>query len=209
VNPFVYPKSRQQRTFNPRQYTRYQTYKRILRLEFSGKCVYCHMPSSMRGYASFGVDHYRPQQRFPELAVTYSNLYYCCSTCNSAKGKYWPTTAALEKTHFLPNPCDHSMFEHLRFRGATVEARTTQGRVALKLLDLNDPETVEFRQLVLASVEIWEDRKAQFLQKKEKAGRLVRAGKMTVAVAAEAVAEIDAELAKVDKYLKMYSGDPI
>ena len=206
--PFIYPKARHARKYAPKQYKRYQTYKRILRLEFAGKCVYCHLPSLMRGYETFGVDHYRPKKHFAHLSTTYDNLYYCCSTCNSAKGSYWPTTAALEKTHFIPNPCDHAMFEHLRFKGAVVEARSTAGGVALKILDLNDPASIEFREFVLATVQTWEDKKAQLLSKREKAAKKLKAGAMSVQIASAAMAELDVEVAKADKWLKILSGDP-
>jgi hypothetical protein len=208
VNPFVYPKSPHTRALKPKPFRRYQTYKRYLRLEFTGKCVYCQMPSSMREYAVFGVDHYRPQTYFPELATTYSNLYYCCNACNSAKGPYWPSSAALEKTHFIPNPCDHTMFAHLRFRGAVVEARTSAGQVALETLDLNDPATLQFREFVLATIVMWQEKRAAFLAKRAKADKKVRSGAMPAAIGAQAMAEIDAEVANVDKYLKMLTGDP-
>lgn len=38
------------------------------------------------------------------------------------------------------------MWEHLRFRGATVEARTEAGRFTVDYLDLNDPSLVDQRE---------------------------------------------------------------
>jgi uncharacterized protein (TIGR02646 family) len=208
VNPFVYPKSPHTRTLKPRQYKRYQTYKRYLRLEFAGKCVYCQMPSSMREYAAFGVDHYRPQKLFPHLATTYSNLYYCCRACNTAKGAYWPATANLERTHFVPNPCDHAMFTHLRFRGAEVEGRTTAGKTAVEILDLNDPESVQFREFMIASIAMWEQKRSGFVALKAKVEKKLKSGALSLPNAQQAAQAIDAEIANADKWLKKLAGVP-
>lgn len=208
MNPFVYPKALHQRRFTPKQYKRYQTYKRILRLEFSGKCVYCQMPSSLKGYEGFGVDHYRPQKVFPRLSCAYSNLFYCCNSCNSRKGAYWPTTAAKELTEFIPNPCDHRMFESLRYSGAVVTGRTTAGKVAIDLLDLNDPEAVSYREFVINTVAIAEEKKIRLLTQQRSVEQRLKKGAMTQAVATAAIGEITSELAKVGKVLKVLSGAP-
>lgn len=34
----------------------------------------------------FTIDHYLPQERYPELSSEYSNLMYACDTCNQLKG---------------------------------------------------------------------------------------------------------------------------
>lgn len=101
----------------------------------------------MKGYAAFGVDHYRPQKRFAELATTYSNLFYCCNQCNSRKREYWPPDNA--QGEFIPNPCDHRMYSHLRFdERCEVVARSTAGLKAIEILDFNDDESVDFRNFV-------------------------------------------------------------
>lgn len=205
MNPFVYPKTRHARRYAPKQYKRYQTYKRILRLEFLGKCVYCQMPSSMRGYYSFGADHYRPKKHFPQLTVSYDNLYYCCSACNSNKGDYWPP-AHLLATHFIPNPCDHVMFAHLRFNGAIVEEKSSAGAIAKEILDLNDPESVSYREFIIGTVELWQLKRADLLHKVSKVDKLLRAGTMSTVDADSARNEINAELVKVDKNLALLSG---
>ena len=204
MSPFVYPKPLHQRRFTPKQYKRYQSYKLMLRLEFSGKCVYCQMPSSLKGYESFGVDHYRPQKSFPGLSCTYSNLYYCCNSCNSAKGSYWPSPAAKELTEFIPNPCDHRMFENLRYSGAVVDWKTMAGKTAVRLLDLNDPEAVDYREFVINTVAIAEEKKTRLSTQQ----RSVEQRLKTQAVATAALGEITIELAKVEKVLKRFSGAP-
>lgn len=198
MNPFVYPKTLHVRRFTPKQYKRYQTYKHILRLEFLGKCVYCQMPVTMKGSASFGVDHYRPKKLFPALECEYSNLYYCCNSCNSGKGAYWPSKAVEELTNFIPNPCDHRMFEHLRFSGAVVEGKTQAGKVAVELLDLNDPEAVSFREFMVGAAEIFEGNRAELRKKQQAVDQKRKKGKMTQADADAATAEIAAQLSRLE-----------
>ena len=44
------------------------------------------------------------------------------------------------------------MFEHLKYNGAVVELRSKAGRYANKYLDLNDPKSVEYREIVLDGI---------------------------------------------------------
>src|SRR6185436_7481648 len=40
------------------------------------KCVYCRIADGFKGYEGFGVDHYLPRSKFPDLVVAWSNLFY-------------------------------------------------------------------------------------------------------------------------------------
>jgi hypothetical protein len=144
TSPFRYPQSKHIRKQKPRPFARYQQFKPALRNEFEKKCVYCRMPDSVRGYAGFGVDHYRPKHAFPQLQTAYVNLFYCCNPCNSRKGGYWS-----EELHErIPNPCDDEMHLHVRFTRAEVQARSKRGTIMQELLDLNDPDVVQLRRAV-------------------------------------------------------------
>lgn len=208
MNPFSYPKVPHERKFKPKQYKRYQTYKKILRLEFSGKCIYCQMPSSLKGSETFGVDHYRPQKFFPELSVAYKNLYYCCNSCNSAKGSYWPSTAIKELTEFIPNPCEHRMFDNLRYTGAVVDGKTAAGKIAVKLLDLNDPSAVDYREFVINSIEIAEEKQSKLLNMKVAVGQRLAKGLLSQSEASNALNELSVELVKVKNVIARFMGDP-
>lgn len=153
MSPLVYPKIRHVRTENPPEYTSYKTYKPFLRREFSGLCVYCrHLDTWFPDGSSFGVDHYRPKDRFRGLTNTYSNLFYCCNRCNSFKGAYWPPSVELEGVDFIPNPCDHEMFSHMRYVDGVVEPKSKAGERAVKILDLNDDRAVSFRKAKMIAV---------------------------------------------------------
>lgn len=205
MNPFIYPKSRYIRRLTPRNYTAYTSYKPFLRDEFERKCVYCRMPDTMRGQDNFGTDHYRPKKRFPHLATTYSNLFYCCNACNSRKGNYWPA-AQDASSRFVPNPCDHEMFSHLRFKLATVEVRTAAGTFTQELLDLNDPETVNYREFVLEAIDLCEAKKQEVLVTASNIRGQLSAGAISHAAAEGALALLDGKLASLDAHLLRLTG---
>lgn len=152
MNPFAYPKLRHVRTESPPPWRDYRRYKRVLQREFTRQCVYCRRPDVF-SEAAFGVDHYKPKSRFPTLVGTYANLFYCCSACNSHKREFWPEAEELENGYFVPNPCDHAMFSHLRYHGSTVARKTNAGQCAIEVLDLNDETEIQFRKTILRVID--------------------------------------------------------
>jgi HNH endonuclease len=159
LNPFLYPQSRYRRKLHPPSYSAYSRYKPFLKQEFTSQCVYCRLPDGLKGEDSFSVDHYRPQSKFPELVTTYANLFYACNGCNRRKGVFWPTDVQWQARQFIPNPCDHVMFDHLRYRSTRVEARSPAGELAERVLMLNDEHSVEYRELVLGVIAALEEKK--------------------------------------------------
>jgi hypothetical protein len=120
----------------------------VLRYEFNRQCIYCRRPEFYK-HEDFGVEHYKPKEIFPELEWDYDNLFYACNTCNSRKGESWPTKTQIANNAFIPNPCEHIMFKHLKFHGATVELRSEAGIYTDELLDLNDDVAVSFREAII------------------------------------------------------------
>lgn len=204
MNPFRYPKARHIRRQQPGPYRDAARYKPALQVEFERKCVYCRAPDTVRGSESFGVDHYRPKGKFPGLATAYENLFYACNACNSRKGAYWPRPRE-QSTRFVPNPCDHEMFRHLRFQGAEVEARSDPGRVAVELLDLNASDAVAWRNLVLKALEL-ADRNAEGLARL-RLQLLGRARANPDPGLDDAIASIDRELASLDEHRRRLAGE--
>ena len=145
ANPFHYPKTKHTRTRTPPAYSNYRQYKPDLRIEFSAQCVYCRSLDRIKGYETFGVDHYRTKRDFPHLTTEYLNLFYACNRCNSFKGSYWPSSQELKDGIFVPNPCEHVMFDHLRYNGGWVDPHSDAGAETILHLDLNDPDCVSFR----------------------------------------------------------------
>ena len=205
MNPFVYPKSQHVRRQRPGALSPYPRYKPFLQREFERKCVYCRMPDSMKDHELYGVDHYRPKGRFGHLLTTYSNLFYCCNPCNRRKGEYWPPRGQ-GQTHFIPNPCDHEMFKHLRFNGAVVEARSKAGEVAEALLDLNDPEATAYRRFILDALDTYAAKKAELEKAHADVGRLRDSGSIPLQDANAALTTLQRDLAQVDANLSRLAG---
>ena len=110
------------------------------------------MPDGLRGSSQFAVEHYLPKRAFPELELTYSNLYYACLNCNCRKAQLWPTEADLAARRFIANPCDHVMTEHVKFDRDRVVARSKAGEFMLERLALNMDEIVVLRGYILSSI---------------------------------------------------------
>lgn len=152
MTPFLYPKIRHARTHSPSSGKNNRFYKPILKQEFAGQCVYCRLPDAINP-ESFGVDHYRPKRKFPELASLYSNLFYCCNSCNSRKHDFWPLEEEIGRARFIPNPCDDVMFSHMRYLEERVECRTVSGSCAIEVLGLNDEQELKRRHTMLLMID--------------------------------------------------------
>lgn len=51
-------------------------------------CSFCDA-FPVGGVSNETIEHFRPKSQFPEFAYRWSNLYYCCNACQSAKGERW------------------------------------------------------------------------------------------------------------------------
>ncbi len=182
---FQYPKGLHRRRFEPFAYRKYRSFKRVLQHEFVRVCVYCRTPDSISPgeYYSFAVDHYRPKviPRFRSMETEYENLYYCCGPCNSRKGAYWPLDEV--RGPYILNPCEHDMAAHLRLKASTFEyeSKSPHGAHMIKLLQLNDPDVVEYRRRVVGTVELAGLRIAQLKAKLAEAKKKLRTGKISQA----------------------------
>ena len=142
---FDYPKGLHTRSEKPPPYRSLPSYRPYVRREFADRCVYCRAPNYPERSGSYSIDHYRPKHLFRELEWHYANLYWACHACNSRKGLYWPVQENLEATEFIPNPCDHRMFEHLKFEGLHAATKTRAGAKAVEVLDLNSDQHKRLR----------------------------------------------------------------
>ena len=161
--------------------------------------MYCRKPCTVAHGVSFGIDHYRPQSKFPLDETSYANLYLCCGPCNSRKGDYWPQSPALERTQFVPNPCDHVMHQHLRFDGLQVVPRTEAGAFACEYLDLNDPAIVEFREFVNTCLEASSRQRATLAAEGARVRRRIAKGELVEAAVAADLRALEEEIAKLDR----------
>lgn len=206
MSPYAYPKARHARREQPGPYSKYPQYKPALRREFREKCVYCCRPDGGLDQ-DFGVDHYRPQSRFPELKTSYPNLFYACNSCNRRKGKFWPTEAQLQASQFIPNPCDHEMFRHLRYRRSVVEARSVAGEYTLRLLDLNNPKLTDFREATLVTIDATESKRREAIEVLKSLVQLRTSGGATGPRINAAVNKAERAINSLDAALRTLTGE--
>lgn len=204
-NPFdalLFPGERQRRGPSPGDFPEHQSYKPYLQREFRRKCVYCRVSDGLKGYESFGVDHYLPKSRFPHLTLDWRNLFYACNVCNTWKGESVSTPEL-----FLPNPSEHRMADHLQYQDADVEAYTRHGEWLVELLHL--PERRDLREFILSAL-------GQFLAARNELLRdlIAYESRLAEAQAGEeldsiqtAIRETVRDLEQVDRHIERLTGE--
>ncbi|OWY23739.1 TIGR02646 family protein [Sphingobacteriales bacterium UPWRP_1] len=86
--------------------------KQVLIKMFHGKCAFCESYIENVDYGD--IEHFKPKSKFPELAVTWSNLLLSCKKCNGAgqKGDNWPEPS---EGGPLINPCEENPEDFFEF----------------------------------------------------------------------------------------------
>jgi hypothetical protein len=145
MTPFTYPRTRHTRRHGPGGYSNYERYRPWLRDEFTFRCVYCLKREQwgiVRG--TYDIDHFVPQSRQPDASIDYENLFYACTTCNTAKG-----------SATVPNPGDCLLDGDVEVReNGAIEGRTPDATKLIRVLGLDDPEYREFRMLWIGVVQM-------------------------------------------------------
>jgi hypothetical protein len=112
-----------------------------------GCCEYC-LVSQEDEFFKFPIDHIIAQKHGG--TSTSANLCLSCPDCNAFKGS---DIASIDsKTRQLTplfNPREQKWDEHFHFQGAIIEPRTPVGRVTVVILQLNRPERITDRLLLI------------------------------------------------------------
>jgi hypothetical protein len=98
------------------------------------------------------------------------------------------------------------MFAHLKFKHGEVEPRTEAGSFTVDLLDLNDPEYVEYRENQIHMEEIAISRLRDIDETVAQLTSAFKAGSLSAEQFAEAESEIDRERLKTSRVLKQLRG---
>ena len=206
MDVFYFPKYRHKRTQNPRKFKKYQTYKKFLQIEFERVCVYCRQPDTSAPNLNFGVDHYRPKSKFPDLSCVYENLYYCCGTCNTYKSNYWPLIES--SSRYIVNPCDFNMSEHLVFdkSSGVVNHKTDSGKFMVEALGLNTPDVVGYRLNTLMIVGRFRSELATAQAQRSRLQTAMRNGKLSEDVFRERIGMVENRIADVRRLLDDQTG---
>lgn len=111
---------------------------REVRRRADGRCEYCHIPEA--GYPlPFHLDHIIARQHKGETVL--ANLALACLHCNRHKG---PNIAGIdEKTGAvirLFHPRRDRWSDHFYWRGSELLAKSTVGRVTIRVLAINNAD---------------------------------------------------------------------
>ena len=138
------------------QPTRGSTEKSLF-AEQTGHCVYCGRRISLEENQHYHIDHFRPQSKYPERRLDYTNLFLSCgpraehghrNTCGSHKGEWFD-----EHCHISPVP--DSCAERFRFRssGHIAGDGSPEADKMIEKLNLNHRELVVDRQDILEDLD--------------------------------------------------------
>lgn len=111
------------------------------------KCEYCLVPESV-ALIEHQVDHIIALKHGGRTVA--ENLALCCVICNKHKGSdiasIDPETGNLER---LFDPRRDRWRDHFELHEGKISPRTAIGRVTVRLLQLNRPERIKERELMI------------------------------------------------------------
>jgi hypothetical protein len=121
--------------------------RRKVRARAAQRCEYRLIPETLT-LAPHWVDHIIAEKHGG--ATEEDNLALSCVLCNQRKGSDL-TSIDPESGQITPlfHPRRDRWLEHFRLAGAHIEPLTATGRVTVRLLQLNHPDRIEERELLL------------------------------------------------------------
>jgi uncharacterized protein (TIGR02646 family) len=104
----------------------------VLYEAFYEKCAYCE--AKMSHVSSPQIEHYRPQNKFPDRMFDWSNWLVSCGRCNQKKWAHFPDC---DGQPCLLDPTAEDPSGHLDFSRTRALAKTHRGAKTVELIGLN------------------------------------------------------------------------
>jgi hypothetical protein len=123
--------------------------RRAVRLRARDCCEYCLIPESMT-LAAHEIDHVIAEKHGGPTEA--DNLALACALCNGFKGTDLASIDA-ESGAIVPlfNPRRDRWTENFRLENGRIESLTASARATVRLLQLNHPDRIEERLLLVAA----------------------------------------------------------
>jgi len=119
-----------------------------IRQRANGRCEYCHFPERF-AELPFQMDHIVARQHGG--TATAENLALACCFCNRHKG---PNLSGMDpvtqRVARLFDPRTQIWEEHFSWHGPLLAGKTDVGRATVQALNVNRPDAVAVRELLLA-----------------------------------------------------------
>ena len=122
---------------NPAPQKDYGKYREDLRIDFFYSCAYCSIMEFEAGGIGFEIDHYLPQEKFPQLFNDYQNLMYSCEKCNGLKGDFHADDALKKAGKYPLRADEEDPDDHFESKGELLCHKTETGEFNIMLFDLN------------------------------------------------------------------------
>ena len=121
--------------------------ERRVRHRAGGRCEYCRLPQS-GSQVPFEIDHIIARKH--RGGTTAGNLAIACVYCNAYKGPniagFDPKTGKLTR---LFHPRRHQWSYHFQYEGGTLIGRTAIGRTTIEVLQIDLPNLVALREVLM------------------------------------------------------------
>ena len=131
-----------------------QSVRDLVRERAGDRCEYCHKPDQYSPHPPH-IDHIIPLKH--NGTDDPDNLSWACFQCNTCKGSNF---ASFDKdtsdVNLLYNPRTQEWHEHFALDGAKFVGKTAVGRVTIDILQMNHPDQIELR-LILIEHDLWKD----------------------------------------------------
>ncbi|MBI1746655.1 MAG: HNH endonuclease [Acidobacteria bacterium] len=121
--------------------------RRLVIERAGGRCEYCGMPEAAV-FAAHEIDHIIAEKHGGNTEA--DNLALSCALCNKHKGSDVASVDP-DSGDILPliHPRRERWSDHFQLQTARIEPLTPTGRVTVRLLQLNHPDRVEERELLI------------------------------------------------------------
>jgi hypothetical protein len=162
MSPSFFPNITRTETYETKDdgsYYSYSYYRMQVSTDCQQRCVYCDAMINEIGHEGFNLDHFRPQEIFPELSDSPENLVIACSKCNRWKSSHWPIDKNSKESHDgfvgFVEPFKHNRQEYFNVENCgTITAVKGPSEYIVKLLHLNRPSRILIRRNRLLSCRI-------------------------------------------------------
>lgn len=161
VEPLFFPRlsrrGKYSKTEKGRYYADYGMYRKEIREDCLGRCVYCDIHENETGGAeSMELDHFRPKKyaEFAHLINDPHNLVWACRGCNRFKGPNWPAIGTqgskINTGEGFIDPFAENRLDYLKvLPGGKIVSIKPPGEYEIKLLVLNRVARKRMRELRL------------------------------------------------------------
>jgi len=122
--------------------------RRFVRQRAGFRCEYCRMHEDDEPFFAFHLEHIIAKQHGG--SDTLDNLAWSCHGCNASKG---PNLASVDeisgKVVLLFHQRTQRWSRHFIWSGATIIGKTQIGRATVRALDINSPQRLALRELLI------------------------------------------------------------